>query len=392
MCLLLESSNLLTINLDQVIIAFFIATAITFSSIIFGYLTDSLPDSVLSDVDHYVIARLQTTFVVKRLFPWIGKLWLGLKSLFYRSIGKNPPSPRDSIPREQRIAALIRLLLGFSDQQLITGLAIFIAALANRCRLVAYELEILHSLAWFSATTHIATLTVLQEFFYANPVIRNWRVIGMSTFAGLLIFFEVITGLTESDIDKVDPATPIQCVIDGRIRPENLNAGNFLLNVYYLFMFFLPMYIINVIDLFIDPRFTGGPFAYLYLSLNLRRRKVKGEDRRRSLINSSIQKDTILSRDVFSGPSFLVASLSRYATSFLSFFTVIPFFLVYNFINTTMVTWFWGIKTTDKIREMGFGQVVALALLAIPILTATEIYNGEPQDEKWQFPFLAKLC
>jgi hypothetical protein len=53
------------------------------------------------------------------------------------------------------------------------------------------------------------------------------------------------------------------------------------------------------------------------------------------------------------------------------------FRMTYGIGQMVMVTWVKSPKTTGDMRKVGFGQVVALALLVIPMLTASEIYNGK---------------
>ncbi|KAF1995262.1 hypothetical protein P154DRAFT_393041, partial [Amniculicola lignicola CBS 123094] len=61
-----------------------------------------------------------------------------------------------------RQEALTRFILSLSDQQLVTGLGILVAAVSNQCTLSGAEFDIALSLAWFSATVHLVALDVLQ--------------------------------------------------------------------------------------------------------------------------------------------------------------------------------------------------------------------------------------
>lgn len=68
---------------------------------------------------------------------------------------------------------------------------------------------------------------------------------------------------------------------------------------------------------------------------------------------------------------------NRYIESFLYYIPTVIFSMTYGISQTVFVRWYKPPKTTDDIRRIGFGQVVALALLVIPTLAACEIYNGQ---------------
>jgi len=49
------------------------------------------------------------------------------------------------------------------------------------------------------------------------------------------------------------------------------------------------------------------------------------------------------------------------------------FYFTFGVAETIGVTWFDNPRTTEDAQRTGFGQVVAIAMLAIPILTGAEI-------------------
>ena len=57
-----------------------------------------------------------------------------------------------------------------------------------------YHFALVNDLAWFSAGVHLTTLTVLEDYFLARPILRNWRVALMLTMAQLLIASTVMQG------------------------------------------------------------------------------------------------------------------------------------------------------------------------------------------------------
>lgn len=320
---------------------------------------------------------------MKRLSPYIGRRWRTLKTVIYWIFRKEPPKKRDPIPRKQREAAVTRFILGFSDQQLATGLAILIAFLANRCRMTLYELQVVFSLAWFSATIHLATLKVLREYFFDNAVVRNWRIIGIFTFSGLLLFTMsvLIRGLDGYYLEnEINAATPVACIIDGRTRPNGYEALFVFIDV-AIITFLLTQYAVFTYHLFIDPRENTGK------NISITRASLTKAARKSSQYLPQSMQDLIRNSDIMD--YFLLQYRSRisvrhgpgavrtYQHSFASYLPELLFSFAYGAAQAIKTVWFSGTKTSDDVRRMGFGQVCALALLAIPALTACEIYNGE---------------
>ena len=78
-------------------------------------------------------------------------------------------------------------VLMFSDQQLVTGIAILASGYAQLpCGLSSFHWQMIVYLAWFSSLTHLTTLTVLRQFFRDNPTARLWRVTIMLLMATML--------------------------------------------------------------------------------------------------------------------------------------------------------------------------------------------------------------
>ena len=71
-------------------------------------------------------------------------------------------------------------VLMFSDQQIVTGIALLASGYAQlSCGLSAYHWQMIVYLAWFSSLTHLTTLTVLRQYFRENQTARLWRAILM---------------------------------------------------------------------------------------------------------------------------------------------------------------------------------------------------------------------
>lgn len=84
---------------------------------------------------------------------------------------------------------LEKLVLIFSDQQLITGLAIAVAGFIECFKhdLSSHHWRIVVYLIWTSSTVHLISLSLLREWLLGRPFLRNLRVSGMLILAVVLM-------------------------------------------------------------------------------------------------------------------------------------------------------------------------------------------------------------
>ena len=99
-------------------------------------------------------------------------------------------------------------MLTFSDQQVITGIAILISGYSQlRGGLAVYYWQLIVDLAWFSSVTHLTTLTCLRYYFQERQGLAILRVICMAVMAGMLSCALATTGfLGDSDFSDDYPA------------------------------------------------------------------------------------------------------------------------------------------------------------------------------------------
>ncbi|KAI4266828.1 MAG: hypothetical protein L6R38_008522 [Xanthoria sp. 2 TBL-2021] len=86
-------------------------------------------------------------------------------------------SPRKRVRSVQHLElTLRRIVLMFSDQQVVTGIALLAGGYAQLSSGIdSYHRQMLVYLAWFSSLTHLTTLTVLRQYFQENHNARLWR-------------------------------------------------------------------------------------------------------------------------------------------------------------------------------------------------------------------------
>jgi hypothetical protein len=84
-------------------------------------------------------------------------------------------------PRWSHIWMLIfsKLLLGVNDTQLFTGTAVQIVSLVQLCTISIYHFNVVTELAYLSTVTHMLTLVALQRYFIVNRWANSVRVLVM---------------------------------------------------------------------------------------------------------------------------------------------------------------------------------------------------------------------
>lgn len=95
-------------------------------------------------------------------------------------------SKRKSRVSERWTEALQKAVLVFSDQQIITGIAILVAGFAGWEHISVYHWQVVVYLAWMSSNVHLTSLTFLRGYLQKNKVLRLWRLAGMTILFGLL--------------------------------------------------------------------------------------------------------------------------------------------------------------------------------------------------------------
>src|SRR5271170_2347971 len=161
--------RLVLANIVKVVVAFTLTEALTLLAsmvaLYFDLIGDHLPEHERSVVD-----RLFRRFVALEL----------------------------DLPRRRFWSKVVeRLILGFSDQQLVTGTAILLAAFirlpTSNGQIRAYHFSVVTDLAWFSANTHLVTLFVLRDYFSTHIALRLWRTIGMLVMIALLVIASILS-------------------------------------------------------------------------------------------------------------------------------------------------------------------------------------------------------
>lgn len=117
---------------------------------------------------------------------------------------------------------LEKLILSLSDQQLVTGVAILSAGWIRHTQEKLYHFAMIMDLAWMSSSTHLLTLAVLPDYFSKYHEIRYWRLTLM-----LCNFAMQFVGSIYSAVSPWfdDFAYPAQCEFDAVNRDPSRLRG-----------------------------------------------------------------------------------------------------------------------------------------------------------------------
>ncbi|KAF2787013.1 hypothetical protein K505DRAFT_288672 [Melanomma pulvis-pyrius CBS 109.77] len=116
-----------------------------------------------------------------------------------------------------------KLLLSFSDQQIITGIGIQSVGLAKMKSMVAYHFFIIWLLSLLSTATNLSTLLALVNDFKRDWVLRWLRQVLML----INLVLGVISGIfiLQSVMKNLEPRLPIGCVWTVESRGASSNAA-----------------------------------------------------------------------------------------------------------------------------------------------------------------------
>jgi hypothetical protein len=137
------------------------------------------------------------------------------------------------------------VILGLSDLQLLTGIAILAAAYMS-CEMSVYHSNIVADLAFFSSGTQLSTLGALKTFLMKYPAVRNVKVIFVLTMGAMLLSVVILQG--HKDWYAVESAPkPAYCLFVESIHniggeAESLMISNIVLIVLSHFAIIVLLY------------------------------------------------------------------------------------------------------------------------------------------------------
>jgi len=354
---------------EQMLVSFLLSALLLGAVILWGYWMESLPSGLLTPADHYVLHMLKNG------------------SLRFKDPNIVSHVSDDQIRRRRTVAGYVKVL---GDQQLITGLAIVIAALALRQKISLYKFSIVTSLAYFAAFTHLCSLYILREYMHHHKSARAWHLAFTIGFLGLLCLAFVIDGAIDEYESSLDFGNALQCFFEPT-EDIAVNTLNYFVIVGGLFTH------IRVLgDLFfLRSSSLTSRLLYRLMSLRLRKSRLSPNEREAVLHDAERKywawlRPSSVSKLRQAIPLWYI--IETYHDSELSF---IPTMLAFFAYGTSRV--FFAVKPAGSaspagLKDFGFGQVVAIGPIALTLLTMIEIHNGNYASGQNSFSALILSC
>jgi hypothetical protein len=377
----------------------------TIVAVVYAYLSDSMHQTYLTETDEKFIEAFQALYASASdaaFGLFCGSGWRTSSNAVLR---RKRSKGRPVLSREARQQAVTRFMLVLSDQQLAVGLAVLIAAVANQDSISNYEFRIAFALAWFSSTTHLATLDGLRHYFQQHQTLRNWRVLGIYIFVGLFFYSFGMILFSMQFSGKV----PVTCIFEPNIRYVISGSVPHAITLVFAWSVTSLVLVLGYKDRILQSHGfdTSGSYGPCILTTKLRllmNRLSKStpktlytatlddwkyilqeatleewaETQQRLLdrLDKSNSQSTELSlRQIFRyAASLVLLSRHLYRRSLLRIFPLLSFMVTYGVMQ--MVNYRWTFHDVKIVNEMGFGQIMPLFLLVLPVFAAAEIYYG----------------
>lgn len=344
----------------QVFVGFVAPALLTIGAMILGYLTMSLPEGTLTDFDHKTAEKFASS--------WIGrtsaKAWKAFSFISRRCLFLRPSNKEDDLDKGQRREALQKFVLTLSDQQLVVGIAILLACFVNWCQTSVYELNVVVSLAWFSSSTHLATLDVLRIYFQRNHVVRNWRMIGIVVLLQLLIAGLLLAEYYSDNSGSFSVTSFASVLVVFSLGYQNTHAilGTFTVSRNRPLT---PSHIMVRLVLCIMGRTKQVSMKFVdSVMIDIWAKKMMCYEQRIARFLET--KNEWIWR-------FFVILLVYYRSML---FTIAELLIILSWGISQMATWIYP-RLQPESTHLDFGQIVPLVLLVLPLLTAVEIFHGK---------------
>ncbi len=193
------------------------------------------------------MATAYLTFSIVGIYYFIGYVPEEFLNCIDRGIINTLWRRTRSKPAKSWEPTLRAAVLMFSDQQIVTGIALLSSGYAQLShRLSVYHWQMIIYLAWFSSLTHLTTLTILRQHFRDNPEARLWRAVLMLIMVTMLGIALLPSGdafwLGENLGDQVG-RLPALCYFkrliarspEERFEPDPVQTGSMLISILVLF-------------------------------------------------------------------------------------------------------------------------------------------------------------
>ncbi|KAH0404898.1 hypothetical protein KCU89_g661, partial [Aureobasidium melanogenum] len=289
------------------------------------------------------------------------------------------------IPTQSRISpawreALQQCILLFSDQQIMTGIAILVAGFVGLAGVMdVYHFQIVIMLAWMSSSVNLTALTVLGRYFEEHKAVFMWRLAGMLVLLILLLVALVPTASIHWAMWLTEEGDPKET--SGWAIP----AGCFFMREWG--HGFSPDAPFSYVLLIVSYVWKIGSVSKATRSLFLRRIREPAEKYFESLIRKEAQaRDPVVGQPrswkyrIYLVLYIDILVLFEFAASFAASLWLSAIGLLYATTEIVIPRHQNAMHFAEE-DEWRFGQIVPLILLLQPIGAVLELYRGSKRSE-----------
>jgi hypothetical protein len=264
-----------------------------------------------------------------------------------------------------------------SDQQLVTGTALLIVAFyqlpMENGHITVYHFSIVSDLAWFSSSVHLTACFMLSDYLIKQPALKFWRAIWMLILGGFLLAAVIISSHQDWYDRFSCPADCLKQTLKGNIVDTNKSW----LIAYVLFIVY--GYTAALVPLFAPTKRLWKAF---HKAIKVLYKKLEP---------GSSNPWQYWLRGLHTELGWLARFVYEvFSSNFLSIIFGIVWFLLG--VENLLIDREYGaalLKSAGRDENAwGFGQVVPLLLVALPLFLAGEVvfrlylfdYPNEPQN------------
>jgi hypothetical protein len=251
------------------------------------------------------------------------------------------------------------MILGFSDQQLITGISIMVIGYIKVCSISTYHFYIIQTLAMFSCSAHLASVTSLRRYFQEHPVVARLRISFMLVFALLLATALLMLGIGITERNENPMSLGSQCPMLCFMRDNQSVVTNRLIGVIMVLLLLISYW---------------SALAYVFPDANVVFTTWL-------LTRPLITIEALL--QAIPGGRFGHQFHERFMHSKLWFPSLFVAFGGQSIWWTVSFAFSVVIRATKRPAESGsaavwsFGQILALLMMALPFFSAVEVFYGQ---------------
>lgn len=279
--------------------------------------------------------------------------------------------------------AVSSVVLGYADQQIATGIAILMAAFIKMQDISVYHLHVVIYLAWMSSNTHISAVSLLQAEFRNSkrPKWRALRIFGMSAIGIMTIAMLVPTTSIYWDelantLSPYSAGSPAICF--WRIRYQSGFSGDSIwsFTVMTVSLLWKGLLLFNTSHKFVKftvRRVVLGTISK-WLDFVLARR---GRSRRApNLLTQAKKMGMTLIFKVLLALYVALWLLLELSGSFVISLWMCAIGLAWGSTRILLHRSYISEVVLKKENEWGFGQILPIMLLVVPVLGCMETLSG----------------